>query len=72
MSGFSGFRVISTNFQTAGATTITEGNAKVNAKTHAFSQMYKMSSTKPTLKILIMSDMKDDIKRAMKKPNTIC
>ena len=72
MLWFSDFMVISTNFLTAGATTITEGNATVNAKAHAFSQIYKMLSTSPTLKILIMSDMKHDIKRAIKNPNTIC
>ena len=71
MSGFFDLSVIVTNFLTAGVTTITVGNATVNATVHALSQMYKILSTKPTLKMLMTSDMKQDIKSAIKNPNTM-
>jgi hypothetical protein len=72
MSGFFDFSVIDTNFLTAGVTIITVGNATINANTHALSQMDKILFTKPTLKTVITSDMKQDIKSAIKNPNTMC
>jgi hypothetical protein len=59
-----------TSFLTIGETTITVGNATINEKPHALSQMETMPSIKPTLKILITSDIVHDINNAIKNEKT--
>lgn len=46
------------------------GKATVKANDQAFSQMEVISSTKPTLKILITRDIMHDINKAMKNEKT--
>ncbi len=46
------------------------GKATMKANDQAFSQMLIILLTKPTLKILITSDMMHDINNAMKNENT--
>lgn len=62
--------MIVTSFLTIGATKITEGNAIINANPHALSHISNMSSTNPTLKILMAKDMIHDMSSAMKKAKT--
>jgi len=47
------------------------GNATINAKLHAFIQIVKMFSMRPTLKTLITNDMMPDINNAIISENTI-
>jgi len=53
-----------------GETNVTVGNATIKAKPHAFNQIDRISSTTPTLKILITSDIIHDINNAMKNEKT--
>ena len=61
-----------TSFLTTGETITTAGKAIVNANDHDLSQIYKMLFTNPTLKMLMTSDIRQDIKSAIKNANTIC
>lgn len=60
-----------TSFFTMGATTNIVGNATTKAKPQACIQIEIIPSIRPTLKILITSDMIHDINNAIKKENTI-
>jgi hypothetical protein len=46
------------------------GNATANAKLQAFSQIFTIFGTKPTLKTLMTNDIIHDISNAIKKENT--
>jgi len=61
-----------TSFLTTGETITTDGKAIVKANDHALSQIYKMLFANPTLKMLMTSDIRQDIKSAIKNANTIC
>jgi hypothetical protein len=60
----------STSCLTIDGTTITVENATINEKPHPLSQMGTMPSIKPTLRILITSDIVHDINNAIQNENT--
>ncbi len=49
---------------------ITVGKATTKEKTQALSQIVRIPSMRPTLKMLITNDIMPDIKNAMKKAKT--
>jgi hypothetical protein len=66
----SSFKTKFTIFLTTGTTSITVGKATTKAKPHAFSHIDSILFISPTLKILITSDMMQDINNAIKNANT--
>ena len=61
----------SVKFRTTGATRKTAGKATGKAPAHAFIQIDSRLSTNPTFRMLTISDIRQDINKAIKKANTI-
>ena len=61
---------LATSFLTKGAIRVTVGKATENANSQAFSQIRIISFTSPILKIVITSDIIQDIIKAIKNEKT--